>query len=193
MLTFNYATHEYRFNGVVMPSVTQILKAVGLSDYSRVPADTLQRTAERGRVVHEIIELYERGTLDESTIDPALRGYFESYLRAKDAGLLPERPSAIEKMVYSEKYKYCGMLDQLYNDDWINDLKTVRTPQPEIELQLSAYWFAEVPIPIYPRKLTGTYLYEDGSTADVIEYRYNPAVWCSALSVYRWKEKNGKL
>lgn len=193
MLTFDPTKHEYRFNGVVMPSVTQILKAVGLSDYSHIPADTLQKAAERGHVVHEIIELYERGILDESSIDPALRGYFESYLRAKDAGLLPERPSAIEKMVYSEKYKYCGMLDQMYGDDWINDLKTVRTPQPEIELQLSAYWFAEHPIPICPRKLTGTYLHEDGSIADVVEYRYNTPVWCSALSVYRWKEKHGKL
>lgn len=193
MLTFDSAKHEYRFKGVIVPSVTQILKAVGLSDYSHIPADILQRTAERGHVVHEIIELYEMGTLDESSIDPALRGYFESYLRAKDAGLLPQRPSAIEKMVYSEQYRYAGMLDQMYGDDWINDLKTVRKPQAEVELQLSAYWMTEHDLTVKPYKLTGTYLHEDGSIADVIDYRYNTPVWCSALSVYRWKEKHGKL
>ena len=194
MLTFDNARHEYRLDGVVIPSVTQILKAVGLSDYSHVPADKLQLAAERGTVVHEIIELYEKGTLDESTIDPALRGYFESYLRAKDAGLLPpERPSAIEKMVYSAKYKYAGTLDQMYRDNWINDLKTGK-PQPEHELQLTAYW-GTMPNAYYfePYKLTGTYLHEDGSIADVIEYRCSPSMWLSALAVYRWKEKHGKL
>ena len=82
MLTFDNSKHEYRFNGVVVPSVTQILKAVGLSDYSYIPTGVLQIATERGTVVHKIIEWYEQDILDASSIDPELKGYFESYLRA---------------------------------------------------------------------------------------------------------------
>lgn len=192
-LTFDPVTHLYRLDGDVIPSVTQILKGVGLSDYSHIPADTLQRAAERGTVVHQIIEFYEKGVLDESSIDPALRGYFESYLRAKDAGLLfdDNRPEEIEKQVFSEKYKYAGTLDQSYCD-WINDIKTGQ-PQPEHGLQLTAYWMCEHDITAKPWLLTCTYLHDDGSTADVVKYDYEPLAWLSMASCYRWREKHGKL
>ena len=140
-LTFDPITHLYRLDGSAIPSVTQILSGVGLSDYSYIPTETLQIATERGTVVHKIIEWYEQDILDEESIDPELKGYFESYLRAKDAGLLFDRnrPDEMEKQVFSEKYKYAGTLDQLYFDSWINDLKTGQ-PQPEHGLQLSGYW-----------------------------------------------------
>lgn len=192
-LTFDDEKHEYRFNGVIVPSVTQIISGVGLSDYSHIPAETIQRAQERGSIVHRIIELYELGELDESTIDPALRGYFDSYLAAKEFGLLPEKPSAVEKRMYSANFKYAGTIDQIYGEEWINDLKTGE-PQPEIVFQLSGYWvlWHENLTPA-PRRLTGTYLHEDGSPADVIDYQYKPLLWSSALSVYRWMERNGRL
>lgn len=192
-LTFDADKHEYRAGGVVVPSVTQILSACGLYDLGFVSAHALQVAAERGQIVHYCIELYEQGELDESTIDPELDGYFESYLRAKDAGLLPNKPSAIEQRVYSEKFKYAGTIDQIYGSGWINDLKT-GIPQPEIELQLSAYWLTKnEQLNVKPERLTGTYLHEDGTIAEVVDYQYVPHIWLSFLTNYRWREKYGKL
>ena len=192
-VTFDPERHEYRVNGVIVPSVTQILAGAGVSDYSNIPPEVLQRAAERGSLVHTYIEWYEDGTLDESSIDPALRGYFESYLRAKDAGLLPEKPSAVEKLVYSDMLSYAGTLDQLYDNDWINDIKTGR-PQPEHELQVSAYWVAlRGALFEHSRKLTDTYLHKDGTIADVVEQKYQPILWCDCVAIYDWKKKHGKI
>lgn len=192
-LTFNAEKHEYRLDGVVIPSVTQIISGIGINDYSTVKADARVRAQERGSIVHEIIELYEKGVLLESSVDNELRGYFESYLRAKDAGLLPERPFAIEKMSCSVKYRYAGTIDQIFGIEWINDLKTGK-PCPEHELQLTAYWLMENEgFKSRPKRLTGTYLHKDGSIADVIDYEYNPLTWLAMVTDYRWREKHNKL
>ena len=63
-LQFDAAAHRYTLNGVILPSVTQIISAVGLYEYDYVSAETLAVAAERGRYVHEMIEMYEEGTLD---------------------------------------------------------------------------------------------------------------------------------
>ena len=192
-LQFNEERHEYTLGGVVLPSVTTIISAVGLYDFDHVSAETLRIAAERGTIVHTCIELYELGELDESSIDPELAGYFESYLKMKEAGLLPERPSAIEKRIYSEKYKYAGTLDQMFADDWINDIKT-GLPGAEHGLQLSAYWLAlHENITDKPRRLTGTYLHRDGSCGDLIDYRYEPLPWLAVVTDYNWRVRNNKI
>lgn len=192
-LTFNEEKHEYRVGGVVVPSVTTILSAVGLYDFDFVSSETLAVAAERGKIVHTYIEWYEQGELDESTIDPELAGYFESYIKMKDAGLLPERPSAIEKRLYSAKFKYAGTLDQMYGNDWINDIKTGLLGA-EHGLQLSAYWMAEhESLTDKPRRLTCSYLHRDGTCGSLVEYKYEPLIWLSVLTDYNWRVKNGKI
>lgn len=192
-LIFDAESHTYTLGGVKLPSVTTVLSAVGLYDFDFVPAETLRIAAERGKIIHCCIEWYEQGELDESSIDPELAGYFESYLRMKDAGLLPDKPSAIEKRLYSAKYKYAGTLDQMFGSDWINDIKTT-LPGAEHGLQLSAYWLAEHEnMLIKPRRLTCSYLHRDGSCGDLVEYRYEPLAWLAVLTDYRWREANGKI
>lgn len=192
-LTFDAEKHEYRFGGVVIPSVTQIMTGIGLYDLSHVPERVLRESADRGTIVHCCIEWYEKGILDESSIDPELRGYFESYLRMKDAKLLPEHPSAIEEQLFSAKYGYAGTLDQMYEDDWINDLKTgVRDPGHGI--QLSAYWLLKYGIITKkPRELTCSYLHADGSCGDLVRYDCEMPTWVSMLADYKWRERHGKL
>ena len=73
-LLFDEAAHRYTVNGQIIPSVTQIISAVGLYEFDFVNAETLAVAAERGRFVHSMIEWYEIGELDESSIDPELKG-----------------------------------------------------------------------------------------------------------------------
>lgn len=192
-LQFDAETHTYTLGGVKLPSVTTVLFDVGLYDFDFISAETLRIAAERGTIVHTYCEWYEQGILDESSIDPELYGYFESYLRMKEAGLLPEKPSAIERRLFSAKYKYAGTLDQMYEDDWINDIKS-GLPGAEHGLQLSAYWLADHENMLdKPRRLTCSYLHRDGSCGDLVEYRYDPLVWLAVLTDYRWRRKNGKI
>ena len=65
-------THEYFINGARVPSVTQVL-----------PYNFYGNESESkrliGQYVHRMIELYDCNDLDEKTLHPALKGYFESY------------------------------------------------------------------------------------------------------------------
>ena len=55
--------HTYLVDGVIVPSVTQILKLKFGNKYDHVSHQTLQRAAEKGTEVHEAIENYcKRGT-----------------------------------------------------------------------------------------------------------------------------------
>lgn len=52
-------THTYLFNGVVVPSVTQMLQKKFGSKYDGIPNIVLERAAERGAALHKAIEDYE--------------------------------------------------------------------------------------------------------------------------------------
>lgn len=190
-LTFNAERHEYKIDGVIVPSVTQILSAVGLYDYDFVSRETLDVAAERGRIVHQYCEWYERGVLDQSSIDPELQGYFDAYLAAKNHGVIPT-PDLIEHRVGSQKYRYAGTLDQFFDGGWINDIKTgVRGP--EHGLQDSAYWMALTgDITTKPERLTCLYLARDGSY-ELVKYPYEPMAWIAVLADYQWRVKNNKI
>ena len=65
--------HVYICDGVVVPSITQILKVKFGNKYNRVSGAVLSRAAEKGTAVHSAIEAYcKRGTESEL---PELRGF----------------------------------------------------------------------------------------------------------------------
>lgn len=188
-LQFDEAAHRYTVNGKIIPSVTQIISAVGLYEFDFVSRQTLAIAAERGRIVHTYIEWYEQGCLDENSIDPDLAGYFEAYLAAKEAGKLPEAPTAIEKRVYSEKYQYAGTLDQMFGEKWIHDHKT-GVESPTHGLQLSGYWLALHPdLRDKPDRLTCGY-YANTGEYRIVEYPYEPLAWLAVVADFGWRRKN---
>lgn len=191
-LQFNEEKHEYTYGGRIIPSVTQIISAVGLYEFDFVSRDTLAVAAERGRIVHTYIEWYEKGILDESSIDPELAGYFEAYKKMKSELAIPT-PDGIEKRVYSSAYGYAGTLDQCFtNLKWINDHKTgVKSLVHGI--QLSAYWLALHPnMNDKPGRLTCDYLTLNGEY-ELVEYPYEPLAWIAIKSDYNWRVKNNLI
>lgn len=61
--------HLYLVDGVIVPSITQMLKKKFGAKYDMVDENTLQRAAERGTAVHSAIERYCEAGED----DPAFR------------------------------------------------------------------------------------------------------------------------
>jgi hypothetical protein len=49
-------THTYLVDGVIVPSITQILKVRFNKKYDGIPRETLQRASEKGTQMHEVIE-----------------------------------------------------------------------------------------------------------------------------------------
>ena len=59
-------THTYLYDGVVVPSVTQLLQKKFGSKYDGIPKNVLERAAERGTALHKAIEDYEQlGTVTD--------------------------------------------------------------------------------------------------------------------------------
>ena len=192
VLQFDEAIHRYTVNGVIVPSVTQIITSVGLYEFDYVSSETLAIAAERGRIVHTYIEWYEKGILDESSIDPELQGYFDAYLSMKAAGEIPAKADLIEWRGFSEKYRYAGTLDMMFGEDWIHDHKT-GVKSPVHGLQLSAYWLIRHPnMAEKPRRLTCGYYDKDGSY-ELVEYPYEPLVWVAVYADFKWRLKNNMI
>lgn len=107
-LTFDEPSHVYRWNGKVVPSVTQVLGA--LYSFADVPIDVLEAARERGTDVHLACQLDDEGDLNEATITEEVAPYLKAWRKFKHDC----RPSfgAIEKPVYNAARRYAGTPDR---------------------------------------------------------------------------------
>ena len=139
-LLFDDPTHTYMVDGVVKPSVTQII-----SEFIPFPWDSeaVRRAAAFGTALHKTLELKDAGTLGEydTALDPWIaswdkyladmdRSTFKwAYVDIKSGAYMPswdiqlaaywklnEKPEGdvIEGRYYSEKYGYAGTIDRIY-------------------------------------------------------------------------------
>lgn len=183
MLLFDEATHTYSEDGIIIPSVTQILKAEGFIDTSFIDP----WYAERGQAVHRATELYDESILDESTVDPRIQGYLEAWKKYRqDTGFIP---SLIEKKMVHPVLKYAGTIDRNSLD-----IKS-GSPAPWHILQASAYedlLLANTDTP--SRGWIDVYLQEDGNYKikpfSVIDLYNARKIFQAALAVYNWKRNN---
>lgn len=66
-------THTYLYDGIVLPSITQLLKCKFGGKYDGIPKATLLRAAEQGTAVHKAIEDFEREGIETDL--PELRNW----------------------------------------------------------------------------------------------------------------------
>ncbi len=99
--------------------VTSLLKEYGL-----IPAYYANGNAmEFGTNVHECARLYNNGHLDPHSVDPALRPYFNQYIRFwedHDMDILTHN----ETLFASKVYGFAGRVDNIWNGTDIYDIKT---------------------------------------------------------------------
>jgi hypothetical protein len=108
MIHFSPESHTYTVDGVRYPSVTQIISDMGLYGDTSYFTDYCR---ERGSFVHKIIQYHTEGTLDEATIDPALQGYFDAWLKfQREADFVSD---ACEKVMVSDSYRFAGTVDHV--------------------------------------------------------------------------------
>lgn len=111
MLTFNADRHEYRWDGWVVPSVTQVLAPI--VDLSRIPSDALEVARQKGVAIHKMVELDARGDLDEDALPEWLHKPLENWRKfVADTGF---EVLLSEFQVYHRIYRYAGTLD-LYGE-----------------------------------------------------------------------------
>lgn len=107
-IEFDAEKHIYRVEGVIVPSVSEILEPLTAKHYGEVNELTLRLAAERGTAVHEACEELDYGFDPE--VYPEYAGYVDAYI----AFLQDYRPEwyGIEQMVYNPTEGYCGTIDR---------------------------------------------------------------------------------
>lgn len=193
LLTFDEARHEYRVGGVVVPSVTQILRPIR-PDFSAISPEVLERKRALGTAVHLACELDDDGELDDETLDDALQPYVAAWRKFK----AEQRVEIIfnEKKLHHPRLMYAGTLDRVVEfpdgEMWLLDLKTSTDPHPSYGVQTAAYAELleanELMRGITPKRGT-LHLDDDG------RYRLRPnnnpndvACFRALLSIHQWKE-----
>lgn len=137
LLEFIEETHTYVCDGLIVPSVSTILKTK-FNDYVGVSKEVLNRAAELGSNLHLAIELFEK---EGKTSDlKEFKNYLFLKKHYKIENLENEIPIIYEK---DGEVIYAGTLDQLCEADGklsINDFKRVSAPNKEkIALQVNLY------------------------------------------------------
>lgn len=195
---FDPACHEYRIPnadnsiGMLVPSVTQILKAENLVDFSFCS----EQARDRGSRVHEAIWFLCEGDLDRASVSAEDMPYVESaeaFLSDLEVEII-----IAEAVVFSSLYGYAGKPDllcylrgirQLAVPDW----KTGE-PNPATGLQLAGYAGAwqEMTGEMPTKRLAVHLTPGKKSPYKLIDYddRGDLAVFRGAAAVHNWKRKN---
>lgn len=187
MLTFDEAAHRYEFNGVEVPSVTQILKVIDGDILAGIPPDVLERKRQIGTATHRAIELMHNNELDWETVDEAVLGYLNAW-----AAFIADtdfKVGLFEHRVYHETLGYAGTLDLfgvLSGKPTLIDIKTSAAIYPSVGPQTAGYLHAlAVDADRYAVQLK-----PDGS------YKLHPCknrrdlnVFLAALTIYKFKKE----
>ena len=144
--SFNEAEHQGALDGVNIPSVTQILKAAGLTNFDFVDSGLLERNATFGKAGHLVIQYKCKGILDEASVDEALKPYIAGWDNfVEDFGYVFHKS---EVRGFHPVYRYTYGIDQLgeiakgkYLGNAVGDIKFGIT-KPADHIQLAGYKLA---------------------------------------------------
>jgi hypothetical protein len=122
--------HDYFLDNVEIPGVSKILEAAGLSTFDDVKAistaiaERVERSSAFGKAVHSTIQFKCKGTLDESTVDDAIKPCVQGWDNfVEDYGYTCRMT---EYRGYSAKYRFAFTIDQL------GDMAKGKNPGPTL-------------------------------------------------------------
>lgn len=96
-----------------VPSVTQIIRDVGLIRFPPQALPYLEKAGERGTFVHTACDLYDKGELDWSSVTE-YEGYLESYAKFVEH-YHPCYTATEEELLYDEDSEiYAGKIDRVW-------------------------------------------------------------------------------
>lgn len=155
MITFLEEPHIYLVDGIITPSVSEILHFIFPDKYKGVDKRTLNKKAEYGTTIHESIEMYE-ANIKTMFVDEA----FDVTVQAKELSYIQEaslrqyvklkREHKIDvleqEMMIQYKGKYAGRFDMIADVNGalsLCDIKTTAELDEEyLSWQLSYYELA---------------------------------------------------
>lgn len=137
---FDDDTHVYLVDGIIVPSVSKILKTF-FDDYVNVSRSVLEQASNKGTALHEAIEIYEKTGQESDLKEFKNYQFLKKHFSIKN--ISNELPVFYEE---NGRVLFAGRLDQIIEIDGklgINDFKRVSAPNKEkITFQLNLYKLA---------------------------------------------------
>jgi len=183
---FNSEKHQYKASGILLPSVTEILKGAGLIDATFYT----EESKVRGSYVHKACEYYDQGDLDEDSLDPQIAGYLQAYKKWK--ATFGYEFTWIEMPMQDKTGVYAGTSDRIIErrPRQIWDIKS--GPYQKWHRVQSAAYVNMLDDPFSYTRL-GLYLQSSGKFTvrefPKTDYMADLAIFQSALNIYYWKEQ----
>lgn len=159
---FNEERHEYSVDGVVIPSVTQILSSLGYSNLEnaeRFNAEAVERKRQFGKLVHQAChyfdenDLQERDTQGHLIIPEVVYNRLAAYKRFRhETGYRPivnegRGVGEVFGMKYGMQFDSIGRCNGM-GPYWLVDLKNAAgIPQRSWAIQTAAYAMGQKAIP----------------------------------------------
>lgn len=188
-LTFDEATHTYRMQGAIVPSVTQILKP--LSNFSAVPPAVLAAASAFGTAAHKACELHDLGQLDEAALDPALAPYLEAWKRfSADHDV---KWTMVEGRLFNPAHIYAGTCDRygtVAGKAAVVDIKTSAALYPSVGPQLAAYKNAIVGAPPTTTRMAVQLKADGNYVAKTYVNKSDWPVFLSLLTLRNWCQQH---
>lgn len=193
MLTFDPTAHQYGWNGVIVPSVTEIIGAALGDAFQNTPAAVLDYARQRGQAVHRACELDSAGSLNEASVAPEIMPYLAAWREFRR--LYPFNVVRAEFPMYHGGHGYAGTPDIIFETPFcwgVIDIKTGATGirahmQTAAYLDLARLQFSA--IEGKPARRFALQLRPNGRPS-IVEHTANAADWrdfLSCLNVYRLK------
>ena len=182
MIEFSEATHTYKFLGVILPSVTQIMTEIGLiKPYTGDPW-----YGERGSAIHAATELIDAGTLDWDTVDGRIEGYLTAYHKFKDEQPFSDWDHSEVAMVHPT-YRYAGRPDRFL------PLVDIKSGAGDV-IQLAAYGELLRANGFDPGREAFMLKLNENGTYKLTSYKFNrkdTSIWLSAVSLWHYRKEKG--
>lgn len=137
-LNYNDKTHEYELDGLMIPSVTQIIQDVMPTNFY-ILAENLEYKADLGKKVHLTTEIYDEGNLDLKILYPILKNYLDGWIKFKQD--FEFEVEEIELRLHHSTYRFAGRLDRvgmIGKDKVLVDIKTGVVKKTDV-LQTAGY------------------------------------------------------
>jgi len=194
-LQFDPQSHTYRLGASVLPSVTQILADVGISDFSQ-PWFT-EDVRDRGSYMHAAILLDQQGDLDEGQLDPQLVPYLAGWRQ-----FVMETSAEVEfceQRLCDPVLGIAGTLDGII----LLPTPTGRKRRVLIDLKRAFYPSAAIQLAAYQHMAHGLYDQPVAFERAVVElpgnYGYrmhlltdplDRSTWQAAVRIFQWRREN---
>lgn len=189
-LTFDPVPHEYRWNNIVVPGVTETLTR--MQSFAGVSREVMEAAQLRGTMVHVMTQHHDEDALDESQFTAEELSYLPGWVKF----LADYQPiwTAIEQPFYNAVYGYAGTPDREGSmqmngllEGVVVDIKTAVASHPVWPLQVAAYAqgkrIRRFTVQLSPK---GTYKLLEWTDASDF------AIFVAAVTVNRWTRKHLK-